>query len=185
MKKKLWLIPVAGLFVAAFILSIFYDLEVSNAVFVKNNLFGIIMASIGELPMYGGVAFAGGALVSATKKRGKSVLGLIISIIVALGATGFGLYFMGNAFCSVNAWGSIFPAVLGNKVMAFAVGAVLVLPCLALGLFTAKNDDTNGVLLAAIEILLVGFLQIGLITVLKGVFHRPRFRSLSEAGVAF
>lgn len=185
MKKKTFFIPVLAVIFTAFLLGVFFDYEISTALFSENNLFGILMASIGELPMYGGVALAGGMLFVATRKHTQSKRNLVISAVVAFASTAFGIYFQGKAFCSINAWGAINPNLADNLAVALPIGLVLVIPCLLLGLTIGKKGRAEDIFRASLVILITGFLQIALITVLKGVFHRPRFRSLAESGAQF
>lgn len=184
-KKYIPVYLTAILFVICFIIGSISDYDISTKLYSENNLFGIILASAGEIPMYGGMAFAGGLLVAAVYALNKSKPCKIIALTGAVFATAFGIYFQGYTFCSVNAWGALFPEMCGNLLIAIPVGIVLVLPFFFIGFYMKKSENIREVLLISLEILLVGFLQIAIINVTKGIFHRPRFRSLAESGAAF
>lgn len=185
MKKKLCYLPVGLLFLCGFVFGMCRDLEISEALFARNNLFGILMASIGELPMYGGVAFAGGLLVMSVRRLTGSKALRALSVAGAAAVTAFGVVFMGKAFCSINAWGALCLALEGNAAVSIPVGLVFVLPCLYLGLRLGRRGDAGTLLRVSLAVLMTGVLQIAVITVMKGVYHRPRFRSLAESGAQF
>ena len=71
MKKRFHLFIIVGILLAGFIVGSFLDLQIDQAVFVKNNAFGLIMASFGVYPCYMGLAFIGGGFLSTTLRRAE------------------------------------------------------------------------------------------------------------------
>ena len=60
MKKRFHLLIVIGVLLIGFIVGSFLDLKIDQAIFDKNNGFGLFMASFGVYPCYAGLAFIGG-----------------------------------------------------------------------------------------------------------------------------
>ena len=75
MKKRFHLLIIIAILVIGFVLGSFFDLQIDKALFVKDNAFGLIMASFGVYPCYAGLAFVGGGLMSTTIKRKELQLG--------------------------------------------------------------------------------------------------------------
>ena len=179
-KRNLLLIIFIGIFICLFIIGTFFDLEISKAIATPNNLFGIIFASLGELPAYGGVAFACGALLMYALKFIKKdfLKGFVIgfaSVMVLVPC-----YFQGGAFTSVNAWGAY--NINFNKLyFSLPIGILLMTPFFILGLILVKKCENREIIYPLIVMSIVFFISMMYAPVLKPVFHRPRYRFLAAS----
>ena len=97
MKKRFHLLIIIAILVIGFVLGSFFDLQIDKALFVKDNAFGLIMASFGVYPCYAGLAFIGGGLMSTTIKRKELPLwGKIICYVLSAVAYVMAIYLCGK-----------------------------------------------------------------------------------------
>ncbi len=184
MKKRTILLPAVLFFAAAFVVGYFLDLDISKAIFWKNNAFSLFMASLGEAPMYGGFGFAGAVIFGYLYR--KEVKGWVrfLSVLLLLVCFGFGYYLSAKAFVSINAWGAISDVMLDNLLIGGIVCLFTMAPFWILGFLIGKKSGekrNTDAFRAAVAFGLAALLQIALITVMKGIFHRPRFRFLEAS----
>ena len=59
-RMRLHIYIVLGIFVVGFVLGTFLDLSLTNAIFSRDNTFGIIISAIGTIPGYMILALLGG-----------------------------------------------------------------------------------------------------------------------------
>ena len=69
MKKRFHLFIIMGILLVGLVVGSFFDLQIDQALFQKNNGFGLFMAVFGVYPCYIGMAFIGGAFLRVTLKR--------------------------------------------------------------------------------------------------------------------
>ena len=175
-KMRLHIYILLGLFLITFVLGSFFDLQLSEAIFSKNNTFGLIMSIVGTLIGYSCLAFCGGGLFGlALTKKYRTVVKVFLYIGAAV-AFGLGVFFAGREFFGPNGFYYEDMKWLGH---------VITIPFMCvtgfLGFYVAKKSD-NGYLLNVLLVLMVCIFMslIPGVTLLKSVFHRPRFRTLSD-----
>lgn len=180
MKKRFHLLIVIGVLLIGFIVGSFLDLKIDQAIFDKNNGFGLFMASFGVYPCYAGLAFIGGGFLSTTIKRKDLPLwGKIICYFLSALAYGMSIYLCGKEWPSVNGYNTPEMAPLSYAVSAVVFGGVYVL-----AFFICRKGDIKQmwrVLLVMTVIFVVSLLPAGFI--IKLIIHRPRYRYAVRGGI--
>lgn len=172
MTNKRFFYPVLAILVAGVIIGSFFDYQISNALYLPGNFFGKMMASVGELPAYSLLGFGGGYLfyISWNNLR-KSFNGWVV-ILGSLFAFGCGIYFLGHAITNVNGFN-----IPDKKwIVGMPIAAVIITPLFILGLFTGKRVKDINLWKLMFWILLMMGVTILIITLVKLIPHRPRFR---------
>ena len=180
MKKRFHLLIVIGVLLVGFIVGSFLDLKIDEAIFDKNNGFGLFMASFGVYPCYAGLAFIGGGLLSTTiKKDDLPLWGKIICYVLSGLAYGMSIYLCGKEWPSVNGYNTPELAPLSYAICAVVFGGVYVL-----SFFICRKGDIKQmwrVLIVMTVIFVVSLLPAGFI--IKLIIHRPRYRYAVRGGV--
>ncbi len=180
MIKKRHFNIVIGVLLVGIILGSFFDLQINQALFSKNNLFGLIMASFGTYPCYAGFAFIGGGLLATTWKREDLpwFAKIIAYILSALG------YALGVILCAKD-----LPSINGFnndslKLPSYIGCAVIFAGVYFLAFKVCKSGDKKALwpaLLVMAVIVIVGLLPVGWFV--KQIIHRPRYRFFVRTGV--
>lgn len=181
-KRYLLLIIFFSIFLCLFLIGSFFDLEISKAIAIPNNFFGILVASVAELPGYGMVAFICGAYFAYTLKYTKKLIWKIVIIAISVFFTVVVVYFQGGAFVSVNAWGYYNYEKVHTTFNLILSGVILIAPCVLFGYFTIKKNDNPEVIYSLVVLSIVLFICFIIPPVLKSFCHRPRFRYLEAHG---
>ena len=176
--KKIYLhvYLVFALLVATFIVGSFFDYQINDALFSNKDTFGLVISVIGTIPGYGVLAFLGGGLVYLGIKR-EYPHKFWKYFNVGFGILSFGLsvYFIGKEFFGPNGFDYLNINPLFGLLIALPVDA-------AIGFLgykiTCKTNNDKLWLIYIILALAIGVALIGGVTLLKSIFHRPRFRSL-------
>ena len=180
MKKRFHLLIIIGILLAGFIVGSFLDLQIDQAIFSKNNGFGLFMASFGVYPCYAGLAFIGGGFLVTTLKRKEIPLwGKIICYIVSAAAYGMSIYLCGKEMPSPNGYNND-----SLKPIAYAIPAVLFAGAFLGGFMVCRKGDAKQlwvILLIMSVIFVVSLLPAGY--VIKLIIHRPRYRYAVRCGV--
>ena len=179
MKKRFHLLIVIGVLVIGFILGSFFDLQINEALFQKNNGFGLFMASFGVYPCYAGLAFIGGGFLSTTLRRKELPLwAKILSYTLSAAAYGMSIYLCGKEWPSVNGYNTPELAWLSYLICAILFGGVYVA-----AYFVCRKGDPR-ILWNAIMVMTVIFVLALLPAgfAIKLVIHRPRYRYLVRTG---
>lgn len=175
LKNRFHLLIVIGVLLIGFILGSFFDLAIDEALFQKDNWFGLWMASFGVYPCYAGLAFIGGGLLSTTIKRKELPLfAKIISYGLSAAAYAMAIYLCGRELPSVNGYNVPDLAFLSYAICAVVFGGVYVG-----AFFVCKKGDEKQlwtVLMIMAVIFVVSLLPAGF--VIKLIIHRPRYRYL-------
>ena len=176
-KLRLHIYIILGLFVALFIVGTFLDLNFSEAIFHKNNGFGLFVSVIGTLPGYSLFGFfAGGFLVFALSKE-KAVWFRVVSWVLIAALVGLGTYFAGREFFGENGF--------YNENLNKWLGFLIALPFQGLfgwaGYKITKQCDNDKIWILYVILMIAVFMSlVPGVTLLKEIFHRPRFRMLAE-----
>ena len=180
MIKKRHFNIVIGILLVGIVLGSFFDLQINQALFSKNNLFGLLMASFGTYPCYAGFAFIGGGLLATTWKRNDLpwFAKIIAYVLSALG------YVLGVILCAKD-----FPSINGFnndalKIPSYIGCAVLFAGVYYLAFRVCSKGDKKALwsaLLVMPVVVIVGLLPVG--WVVKQIIHRPRYRFFVREGV--
>ena len=177
MKKRFYILIVIGVLLAGFIVGSFLDLQIDEALFSKNNGFGLFMASFGVYPCYAGLAFIGGGLLCTTLRRKELPLwGKIICYVLSAVAYGMAIYLCGRELPSSNGYNNPKLAIPSYAICAVLFGGVYVG-----GYAVCRKGDQRqlwNILLVMTVIFVVALLPAGF--VIKLLIHRPRFRLYME-----
>ena len=182
MKRK-HLFIAGGVLLVAFILGSFFDLQINQAIFLKNNGFGIFMSAFGTIPGYACLAFIAGALIPVTKKHQTLPKWFKICLyILALVAFIAAVYFSGGEVFSDNAYN-----IPSLEWLGYIICGVIMMPICYLGVLVGQKCDNSKAWL--IILLMFAAIFVALVpgvTVLKSIFHRPRFRiAINDGYVSF
>ena len=175
-KTYLHIYIVLMLFVATFIIGSFFDFQINDALFSNKNTFGLIISVIGTVPGYGVLAFLGGGFLYLGLKREKEQIwmkALLFGFAVATFASS--VYFSGKEFFGPNGFDYLGIKEFWGFFIAFPVDVAIAF----LG-YKITSKHNNDKLWLIYIILAVGILiaLVAGVTLLKAIFHRPRFRSL-------
>ena len=179
MKKRFHLLIIAGVLLIGFILGSIYDLQIDQALWSKDNPFGLIMASFGVYPCYAGLAFIGGGLLETTMQRKElHILGRIFCFFLSGLAYVMAIYLCGKEWPSVNGYNVPNIAWLSYLISAIVFGAVYFLAFMV----CRKGDQKQmwRVLICMVIIFTIALLPAGFL--IKLVIHRPRYRYLVRSG---
>ena len=173
MKKRLHLFLAGGILIIGLILGSFFDLQINQAIFDRTNVFGLAVSAFGMIPGYGCLAFFGGALLSfALKDKERPIWLRIIFGVLFAAMVGVAIYFLGRDVFNVNGFENASIYWLGFVIMAVPMALAALL-----GYFMGRKNENPKmwiiilVFAAAIFIALVPGT-----TLLKTIFHRPRYR---------
>ena len=180
MKKRFHLLIIIGILIVGFIIGSFRDLQIDQALFSKNNGFGLFMASFGVYPCYAGLAFVGGGFLCTTIRRKELPLwGKIICYVGSAIAYGMSIYLCGKEMPSPNGYND-----KSLTLIAYAIPAVLFAGAFVGGFFVCRKGDQKQlwiILLVMTAIFVVALLPAGFL--IKLVIHRPRYRYAVRCGV--
>lgn len=168
-----------GFFVLTFILGSFFDLQLSQAIASRNNTFGLVLSVIGTTPGYGCLAVIGGGFLALGLKEKEKIWLKVIYFITVLVFYGLAVFFAGREFFGPNGF---------TGAAGVWVGYLIELPVMAglayLGYRIGRKSD-NPRLWLVLAILSLGILLalVPGVTLIKSIFHRPRFRMITGVDI--
>lgn len=179
MKKKKYYLVYSALFIiplAIFIVGLFFDLNYAKIIYNKN-VFGVFFAAIGETPAYGGLAFVAGGLYSYQKNIHKKVNKIILLLISTI-------FLVVGTFLSMRAMKSYNALNIPSKwYLTLPIAILLDGGLCLLGYDFTNKTNNKDILRVLIFMGTVIVVQLLVITILKRVWGRPRYRFLiSENG---
>lgn len=174
-KKRHYLVALIIFAIGAVFGSIF-DYQISTALYVKNSGFGIGMAAFGQAPGYlmlsALAAYTLGLMIRFYKKQPLAIVLVVVCVVVMFVSS----YFIGNDIVNENGFNML------DKiwVLGLPIGFVITLPGIIIGLLLSKKIQNKNLWLIAFYIMLFLGISIGLVTLIKLIPHRPRFRLLID-----
>ena len=180
MIRKRHFIIVISILLVGFIVGSFLDKQIDAAIFSKDNLFGLIMASFAVYPCYAGLAFIGGGLLATGIKRKELHIALkILTFFLSALAYAMAVYLCGGEWPSSNGFNDpkLAPWSYGISALIFAGVYFLAYK------ICAKGDVKKlwMALMVMAFIFVVALLPTGF--VVKLILHRPRYRYCVREGV--
>ena len=182
MKKTfLYLFPLIGVFIVTLIIGTFFDYEINEALFSNKDTFGLTISVLGTIPGYAMFAFIGGGALALAIHRNYKLWIKIIFYVSTIACLGSAIYFSGREFFGPNGFTDAAPSI---------VGYVIALPIMSgvtfLGYLMCKKSEQEYLWLFLLIMLVA--LIIALVpgvSLLKSIFHRPRFRSVELEGLNY
>lgn len=173
-KMRLHIYIILGIFVVGFILGSIVDLQLSNAIFSRDNGFGLFMSAIGTLPGYMILAVLGGGFLSLGFSKSYKTAIRFIFFVLTVALLGCAIFFSGTKFFGPNGF--------TNEKIKW-VGYFIVLPitvgCGYLGYVLVNKSETKYLwIVLGVMALFIFLALVPGATLLKSIFHRPRYRTL-------
>ena len=164
-----------GVFLLGLILGSFLDLKISQAIASSSNMFGIIVAAIAPTIGFAGLCLIGGGFL-AHGFQDRAIWQRIVFILLSFGIYGGSVYFSGREYFEVNGFNQPHLNWLGFLIAAIVLGGVVYL-----GYHLFKDvKSPYAWLVLAIAAAVIALAMLGGIELLKGIFHRPRFRAIAQ-----
>ena len=174
-KMRLHIYIMLGIFIIGFVLGTFIDQSLSQAIFSRDNGFGLTMSAIGTIPGYMIFAvLAGGFLALAMHKDYKTVYKVFL-YIATVGLLFASILFTGREFFGENGFTGAAPKWVG-----YIITAPLAAGCGYFGYVITRKSNTPYLwLIFVIAAIFVFLALVPGVTMLKSIFHRPRYRTLT------
>lgn len=175
MIKRRHFIIVISILLICFIVGSFLDLQIAEAVFVKNDFTGLLFASFGTYPCYMGMAFLGGGLLLTTIKRKDLPLwGKIFSFFLSALAYFLSIFIAQKDLPSVNGFNN--PDLTP---VSYAICISLSSATFIFAYFVCKKGDPKflwNIIMVMAVVYIIGMIPVSYI--IKAIIHRPRYRFL-------
>ena len=169
---RLHLYIAMGVFLAVFIVGSFVDLQFTKAIFSQNNGFGLTVAALSMNVGYAVIAFMGGILLYHGIKLTHVTWKKIAFIGLAVVYLGVSIYFDKKEFFGHNGWYGAAKEWVGYFLATPIMGAAM-----CFGFFVGKKANNPRLwLLMVVGAFFIGLSLILGTTVVKNIFHRPRYR---------
>ena len=170
-----------GVAILGIILGSFLDLNISSAIASSTNPVGLTISAIGPMIGFGGVAAMGGGFIAFIVKGKYHIALKIVFGVLAACCFGVALKWPAGEWFGINGFYGAAPEWVGYFIVVlpeagFAVG----------GYFLFKDCQNKNMWI--IFCIIIGLLLIALaaiIPLLKGIMHRPRYRSIVQYGIDF
>ena len=172
---RLHIYIILAIFVVGFILGTFLDLSISNAIFSRDNAFGLTISAIGTIPGYMILAVLGGMFFAVGLHKDYKTIYKVILYVTAVACLGCAIFFTGREFFGENGFKGAAQQWIGYLI-TLPIGCA----CSFLGYKMGKNSETKYLwLILAIAAFCIFMSLVPGVTMIKAIFHRPRFRSVT------
>ena len=182
-KMRLPLYIALGVTVLGLILGSFLDLRISQGLGASaSNGFAIGVSAIAPTFGFAAIAFIGGGFFALGMKPAYRTLFRVLFYIAAAGCLGMSVYFAGKEYFGENGFAGKAPMIVGYLI------ALVVLTGVSVGGYFVLREVTHPYAWVIYAIALgVAFIAlVPGVTLLKIIFHRPRYRALVlHEGIGF
>ena len=177
-RMRIPLLIALGITLVGIILGSFLDLKLSQSIADPENFFGLLISVLTPTIGFTALAMIGGGYLALGLEKKWKVWARVGFFALCAACFGASTYFAGKEFFDVNGFylkASIWVGfVISGPVMAFFT---------AIGYFLFRNNDNKytWIVLAV----MAGVIFLALVpgtTLIKIIFHRPRFRSIVASG---
>lgn len=177
--QKWFFISLAGVLLIGFLLGSFFDLQINQALYSRNNGFGLTLAAFGEAPSFMALVVMGTGFLLLGKSYRKTYQRVIFIVLFIL-TFAISTYFIGSHIFNTNGY--------NNSKLNFAgylIGFALSLLAAVLGYLLLNKTSLSPRRLLYVLILLsfIYGVSIGINQLAKMIMSRPRFRFLKEMDV--
>lgn len=174
-KLRLHLYIILGFFVVAFMIGTFLDEQVSKALFHRDCTFGLLVSSVGTLPGYLLFSFIGGGFLSIALQKQCKIGWTIVFYVLCAASLALTIVFAGKEFFGVN--GFNLPSI---RWVGYIIVVPFALATIYLGYYLINKTERKGVwIILLISAFFIFMALVPGVTLLKSIFHRPRYRSLT------
>ena len=172
LKMRLHLYIAMGVFLVMFIVGSFLDLQIAQGIFSENNGFGLTVAALSMNLGYAVIAAMGGIVLYHGVKLAKLTWQKVIFIVGSFFFLGAAIYFDAKEFFGPNGWTGVAPEYMGYIIAAPLMGGAMYLGYLV----GKKANNPQLWILMVVGAFFIGLSLIIGTTVVKNIFHRPRYR---------
>ncbi len=172
MTNKKHFIPLIAIPLICLIIASFLDLEIAQAVYWKDNYFGIIMSALGELPIYLAISAIGGCFFFLGLRDEKIWLKIILWVLGVV-ALAIAIYYQGDHIISRNAFD-----IEDMWYVGYPIALVLCSLGFFLGIQLGKRSDNPHLLRTLIIMCVAILIPVLIVMIVKDIMARPRFRFL-------
>ena len=163
-----------GITVLGVILGSFFDLQISQAIASPTSTAGLLFSALGPTIGFAAVAACGGGFVAFALKGDYPKWLKVIFYILAAACLGVSIYYPGGEWFGINGFYGAAPQIIGYLIVIVPEGAAMVG-----GYFLFKDcQNKNMWIVFCAMIVMLCIVLLAIITILKGIMHRPRFRFL-------
>ena len=174
-KLRLHLYIILGFFVVTFVIGTFLDEQVSKALFHRDDTFGLLVSSVGTLPGYLLFSFIGGGFLSIALKKQYKIGWTVVFYVLCAACLALTIVFAGREFFGVN--GFNIPSI---KWVGYMIVVPFALATTYLGYYLINKTERKGVwIVLVISAFFIFMALVPGVTLLKSIFHRPRYRSIT------
>lgn len=174
-KLRLHLYIILGFFVATFIIGAFLDQQISQGLFHRDDTFGLLVSVVGTLPGYLLLSFVGGGFLSIALKKQYKIGWTIVFYVLCAACVGLTIFFAGREFFGPN--GFYNPSI---KWVGYIIVVPFAMGMTYLGYYLINKSERKGIwIILVISAFFIFMALVPGVTLLKSVFHRPRYRSLT------
>ena len=170
-----------GVAVIGIVLGSFLDLNISSAIASASNGFGLTISAIGPMIGFTVVAAMGGGFIAFIVKGQYHIALKIVFGVLAAACFGVSVKYPAGEWFGINGFYGAAPEWVGYF--------IVILPEAAAGVggyFLFKDcKNKNMWIVFCIVIVVLLIVLAGAINLLKGIMHRPRYRSIVEHGLDF
>jgi membrane-associated phospholipid phosphatase len=158
----------------------FFDYQLANDLYIgqrfSDNVFGVIFAFIGIIPVFVGWSFLGASILYLSRKNVENVARrrLLIALSILLFVLSF--FYFCNTLMMVNS-----NAFAVHWAIAYPIGILVILGASYLGYKLSKKSDNPELLKTLIFLAFVSLLTMVIIMSTKGIMDRPRFRFVLDS----
>ena len=172
LKMRLHLYIAMGVFLVMFIVGSFLDLQIAQDIFSDKNGFGLTVAALSMNLGYAVIAAMGGIVLYHGVKLAKLTWQKVIFIIGSFFFLGAAIYFDAKEFFGPNGWTDVAPEYMGYLIATPLMGGAMYLGYLV----GKKANNPQLWILMVVGAFFIGLSLIIGTTVVKNIFHRPRYR---------
>lgn len=175
-KMRIPLIVALGVAILGIVLGSFFDLQISTAIASRNNMAGIIISVIGPTVGFLGLAAVGGGYLGVALQKKYPLWANICFYVLAAISYLAGVYFAGQEYFSSHGFDGAAPEFVGMLIAAVPLAGGFYL-----GYRLFRNCDHPYAWVILTIICAVALITlVGGVTILKGIMHRPRFRTVVD-----
>jgi len=181
-KMRIPLLVVLGVGIIGIIFGSFFDLQISSAIANAHSGLGITLSAIGETLGFAAVALMGGGLVAFGLKKDHQIAYRVLFFVLAAACLIVSILYTKGAWFGVNG----FSWVGVNENVGYAIVIVPELAAMVGGYFLFRNvSNKNMWIVWCCVVIMLTLALVGVISTVKDIMRRPRFRIIEEYGVEF
>jgi membrane-associated phospholipid phosphatase len=175
------LLVVLAVAILGIVLGSFFDLQISTAIASADNGFALFLSAIGPTIAFASISAIGGGFIRFALKKDYPIYLRIIFWVLAIACYAVPIYYTGGEYFGLNGFNKTDLEWLGYLIVILPELAALVG-----GYFLFRNcENKNMWIIFIIIIVLLTIIILGIVSPLKDVVHRPRYRLIAKTGVEF